>query len=257
MNSYMEHNLDTPLDLVLLAMQDRITKKSTYFGIPTLKNPNDLWVYQEIIVSARPDVIVEIGNYRGGSTLYLAHLCDLIGTGRIIAVDIDHSRIPDNVKQHPRITFLEGDAAERYDAVARLIAEDETVLVLEDSSHTYENTLKVLQRYSALVRPGGFFIVEDSICHHGLDTGPFPGPYEAIRDFVAQNKEFIVERNREFPITWNPLGYLRRRAPGLPRPEDGDGGSGGQAAGRRRSVRELMRPFLPPVLYRATKRRRL
>ena len=39
-----------------------------YFGIPTKKNPLDLWVYQEILFELRPTVVIEIGNWRCGST---------------------------------------------------------------------------------------------------------------------------------------------------------------------------------------------
>ena len=59
--------------------------------------------------------------------------------------------------------------------------------MIEDSSHTYDNTLAVLRTYSGLTQVGDYFIVEDSICHHGLEVGPSPGPYEAIEAFVAEN----------------------------------------------------------------------
>lgn len=88
----------------------------------------------------------------------------------------------------------------------------ERVLVIEDSSHTYDNTLAVLRTYSGLTLPGDLFIVEDSICHHGLDVGPNPGPYEAIEAFVQENPAFEVDRSQEaLFITWNPKGYLRRK----------------------------------------------
>jgi cephalosporin hydroxylase len=37
--------------------------------VPAQKSPTDFWIYQELIHRLQPDVIVEIGNYRGGSTL--------------------------------------------------------------------------------------------------------------------------------------------------------------------------------------------
>ena len=88
---------------------------------------------------------------------------------------------------------------------------DDRIMVIEDSSHTYDNTLKVLRTFSPLIHPGGYFIVEDSICHHGLDVGSDPGPYEAIETFMADNSDFLIDHNREsFFITWNPKGFLRR-----------------------------------------------
>lgn len=85
------------------------------------------------------------------------------------------------------------------------------MLVIEDSLHTYDNTLNVLKTYAPLVTPDSFLIVEDSHCCHGLDYGPVPDPYEAIADFMAVNRKFVTERDCEnFFITFNPTGYLKR-----------------------------------------------
>ena len=56
--------------------------QATWLGAQALKNPLDLWVYQEIMFETRPELIVETGTYRGGSALYLASLCDLMGAAR-------------------------------------------------------------------------------------------------------------------------------------------------------------------------------
>ena len=211
MTRYMEDNLDMPLQKVLSVMQRRILTQSTYFGIRTSRNPLDHWVYQEIIFRHRPRVIIEIGNYKGASTLAMAHLCDLIGRGRVIGLDESHEIVSEAVKRHPRITLIEGDACQSFPQVRQLIAEGESVLIIEDSSHTYDNTLKVMRTYSALCQPGDWFIVEDGICHHGLSEGPNPGPYEAIETFIGERTDFSIDRSREsFLVTWNPKGYLRR-----------------------------------------------
>jgi len=207
----MEDRLDLPTSDVLELMQTRLKEQSTYFGIRTLKSPLDFWVYQEIIFAQRPDVILEIGNLCGGSTLALAHLCDNLGHGRVIGCDIDHGKIPPVVRQHPRITLIEGDACANFARITSLIPAGSNVLAIEDSSHTYDNTLAVLRRFAPLIPPGGYFIVEDSNCHHGLNHGPNPGPYEAIETFLTENRQFASDRGKEsFFITWNPKGYLKR-----------------------------------------------
>lgn len=209
--NYIEDSTHLPLAELLPRIQDRILQKTSYFGVKTLKNPMDFWVYQEIIVEQQPDVVIEIGNNWGGSTLALAHLLDNLKHGKIIGVDINHSKVSNKVKQHPRITLIEDDAANAYDKIRGLINPDENVLIIEDSAHTYDNTLKVLKLYSDFISKGGYFIIEDSICHHGLDVGPSPGPYEAIEDFIAERDDFIIDRDKEsFLITWNPKGFLRR-----------------------------------------------
>lgn len=207
----MEESLDMPLRDVLPIMQERIMHGTTYWGVPALKNPNDFWVYQEIIFEMQPDVIIEIGNYDGGSTLALGHLCDLLGKGRVLALDLSHSHVAETARAHSRITWLEGDACDLYPQVMEVISPNDRVLIIEDSAHTYENTLRVLRAYNGLIRPGDYFIVEDSNCHHGISVGPFPGPYEAIEEFLRENDDFICDREKEgFLITWNPKGFLKR-----------------------------------------------
>jgi cephalosporin hydroxylase len=213
MNNYMEDSLEMPLASILQKTQDRIMNKTSYFGIKTLQSPNDFWVYQEIIYNTKPDVLIEIGNYCGGSTLALAHIFDAMGHGRIIGLDIDQTKIPELVTSHPRITLIEGDACQSYDQVKALISSEERVLIIEDSSHTYENTLNVLRLYSSFIKPNDYFIVEDSICHHGLSVGPNPGPYEAVESFIEEGADFDIDRKQEsFLITWNPKGYLKRKS---------------------------------------------
>jgi len=207
---YMEESLDLPLREVLLKMQERLMTQSTYFGVRALKSPTDFWVYQEIITAHRPDLIIEIGNAYGGSLLSLAHTCDLLNHGVVLGIDISQAVLPEIVRQHPRISLMEGDACDLFPQAKRL-AEGKRVLVIEDSSHTYDNTLRVLQLYSSLIPVGGYLIVEDGICYHGLDLGPKPGPYEAIESFVEENPNFEIDRSQEsFLVTWNPKGYLKR-----------------------------------------------
>jgi cephalosporin hydroxylase len=181
--------------------------------VPALKSPLDYWIYQEIITETRPDIIVEIGNRFGGSTLALAHLCDNLGAGQVIGVDVTHALAPDIVRRHPRIRLLEGDACARFHDVAQLCPPEARVLVIEDSAHTYDNTLNVLRTYSQLIKVNDYFIIEDGICHHGLEVGPKPGPMEAVETFIGERDDFEIDRQREaFLITWNPKGYLRRIA---------------------------------------------
>jgi cephalosporin hydroxylase len=208
----MEDNLDLPIREGLARMQARIMTATTYFGVQTLKCPLDFWVYQEILFDTKPDVIVEIGIHRGGSTLALAHLCDRLGKGAVVGCDRSLRNVAPVVRDHPRISLVEGAACASFDEVTRRIPRGGEVLVIEDSSHTYENTLAVLRLYASLIKPGGYFIIEDGICHHGLAVGPSPGPYEAIETFLAEDARFEADRSREsFFITWNPNGYLRRR----------------------------------------------
>ena len=196
---------------ILNKIQGRLMSNSSYWGIKTLKCPLDFWIYHEILYKIKPDLLIEIGNLYGGSALSYAHIFDNLQNGTVLGIDIDHKNIADAVRAHKRINLIESDASLCIEQVSQFVKDDMKVLVIEDSSHEYDNTLKLLERYSKFVTRNSYYIVEDTICHHGLDVGPKPGPFEAVQDFMNNNNDFMIDKDCEnFGITWNPNGYLKR-----------------------------------------------
>jgi cephalosporin hydroxylase len=213
---YMEDNLEMRLKHVLRIMQQGIIgEQAHYCGVRTLKSPMDAWVYQEIIWELKPDTIIEIGNKWGGSALMLMdHLERVAEEAVIIAVDKNHSIIHEKVRNRMGFHWIEGLAADPK-TIAKVKYELEytgakKVMIIEDSEHSYDNTLAVLKGYSQFVTPGQYFIIEDSIMNHGLARKPWQEPYKAIEDFIKETDRFEIDRTREkFFITWNPKGYLK------------------------------------------------
>jgi cephalosporin hydroxylase len=181
-----------------------------WLGAQALKNPLDLWIYQEIVVETRPELIVETGTYRGGSALYLASICDLIGVGEVVSIDIEPER--DDYPKHPRITYLAGRGSTDADVVddVRRRAADRPTLVILDSDHSQAYVEAELEAYAPLVPIGCYVIVEDSNIGR-VRKDLMPGPLEAIHSFLRRTDGFEIDREREkFLITFNPSGYLRR-----------------------------------------------
>ena len=188
------------------------TWRNTYFlGVRTAKCPLDLWIYQELLVELRPDLIVECGTAWGGSALYLATICDLVGTGDIVTVDIAED--PERPR-HPRITYVTGSSTDPaiVDQVRRRAASAERVLVLLDSDHRARHVAGELAAYAPLVTSGSYLVVEDTNVNGHPVLGDFgPGPWEAVDAFLPDHPEFTVDRSREkFFLTFNPRGFLRR-----------------------------------------------
>ena len=199
------------------ALQWKILEFGDYMGVQMWKFPVDLNVYRQLIFKERPDVLIEIGNNRGGSTLWLAHLLDIMNHGRIIAVDIDHSIFDQNVRLHPRITLIEGDAPAVFEKVQQLInPKHERVLVIEDASHRYQATLDIMNSYGTLVNEGSWMIIEDTILHHGAENLLFtdPGAHKSVEDFMndpTHRQDWRIVREMEkFIMTWNPSGFLQK-----------------------------------------------
>jgi cephalosporin hydroxylase len=192
-----------------------VFSKCSWMGAKTLKNPLDAWIYQELIYSVKPDVIVEIGSYAGGSTLYFAHLLELMGHGMVISVDIDRTNYR---VSHKRITAITGDSSspEVFKQVEQL-CRDRTVLVMHDGGHEKEQVARDLALYSKLVTLGSYFIVEDSIVDI-FDEGDalgttYAGPMGAILEFIADNKNFEIDDDCErYILTYNQKGFLKRIA---------------------------------------------
>jgi len=193
---------------------DTAVWKDTYWlGVHAQKCPLDLWIYQEILYEQRPDLIIETGTAHGGSALFLASVCELLGRGEIVTVDIHP--IEDR-PVHDRITYLTGSstAAEVVSKVERLAEGREHILVILDSDHARDHVLDELRAYSRFVPAGGYLIVEDTnVNGHPVFPEHGPGPREAIEAFLTETDEFEVDATREkLFLTFNPGGFLRKIA---------------------------------------------
>ncbi len=188
-------------------------KSTTWFGARALKCPLDLWMYQEILQRMRPDVIVETGTAEGGSAAFLAFICDLLGHGRVLTIDVEPL---EGRPEHERITYLEGSSVdpEILASVRESIASDDRVMVILDSDHSHDHVLAELRAYAPMVSEGGYLIVEDTNLNgHPILPGIGPRAMEAVQEFVAEDERVEIDRDCEkFFLTFNPGGYLRRRS---------------------------------------------
>ncbi len=187
-------------------------RNTRWRGVGVNKTPTDLWVYQEVLFSLRPDVIVETGTFEAGSTLYFADLLELAGHGRVVSVDLDTETA---YPEHDRITYVGGSSV-GDDVVARVRREVEgasTVMVVLDSDHSRRHVAAELDAYHELVTPGSYLVVEDTnINGHPVEADFGPGPHEAVEQFLAEHPDFERDRDCEkFLLTFNPGGWLRRR----------------------------------------------
>jgi cephalosporin hydroxylase len=186
-----------------------------WLGVQVAKCPLDLWVYQEMLHELRPSVIVETGTAHGGSALFLASVCDLLGAGHVVSID----RLADPGRPaHPRIEYLLGSSTDAS-TVAQVRARVEgcrPVMVILDSDHRAEHVLDELRIYGPMVTVGSYLVVEDTNLNgHPVHPEFGPGPMEAVERFLAEHPGFTVDPQREkFYLTFNPRGYLRRVARG-------------------------------------------
>jgi len=211
--------------------------KANYFynffwlGIPIIKEPQDIQVFQEIIWEVKPDLIIETGIAWGGSIIFsasmltLLEVCGAIRKGEVIGVDIDIR--PHNKKAiltHPlskKITIFEGSSIEEgiVQKIKEIAKNRKRILVYLDSNHTHNHVLSELRAYAPLVSIGSYCIVEDT----GIEDLPEEktldrpwrkgnNPKTAVWEFLKENKNFKIDRIIESKIilTGSPDGYLKR-----------------------------------------------
>ena len=154
----------------------------------------------------QPDVIIETGVAHGGSLIFYASLCKLLGRGRVIGIDIEirpHNRAA--IEQHelfPLITLIEGSstAPDVVEKVHSLIKPGEKVLVILDSNHTRQHVRKELESYHSLVSPGSYIVATDGIAKdladvpRGNPDWKTDHPAAAAEEFAAQHPEFSIEQ---------------------------------------------------------------
>ena len=202
----------------------------TWAGQPLLQLPEDVVRLQEVLFDLKPDVIVETGVCGGGSMLLHATICEAIGKGRVIGIDIQIPQATrDGVTSHRlghRVTLIEADSAAptTIEQVRKLIAGDGPVLVILDSDHSRAHVLRELEAYAPLVTPGSCIIVEDGVMRDLTDVpGGYPewshdNPATAAREFLASHPEFELrvpawKHNRsklQSNVTYWPDAWLWR-----------------------------------------------
>ncbi|MGF1661149.1 MAG: CmcI family methyltransferase [Kineosporiaceae bacterium] len=184
----------------------------TWRGVRVWKLPFDLWQYQEILHELRPDLIVECGTAFGGSALFLADVCEAIGNGRVLSIDIEPQA---DLPEHPRIEYVHGSSVDPavLDRVRGEAAGAGTVMVVLDSDHSRDHVLAECRAYGEIVTPGSYLVVEDTdVNGHPVFPEHGPGPMEAAVTFLAENDDFEHDVQRDkLLFSQNPQGWLRKK----------------------------------------------
>ena len=181
------------------------------------KSPFDQALYAKLIGRLLPRTIIEIGVKDGGSLLWFADMLGANGIdGKIVGVDIV---LPQNFSDS-RIELFKGRSADLGAALKQAsIAElPHPWLVVDDSSHLYDDTLAVLRFFHGYLISGDYIVVEDGVVRSLADRRyrQFDnGPTRAIETFLAEQPSgYEIDRSicdfYGLNVTWNPNGWIRR-----------------------------------------------
>jgi cephalosporin hydroxylase len=194
-----------------------VWKRLSYRGVRTLKNPLDMWNYQEIIAEHGIEWVLETGTRHGGSALFFADLLEARrAAGLVVSVDVDHTSL--QITAHPRIRLLKGDSAspEIQEAVKGVLPRQRApMFVILDSDHSKAHVQRELAAYVPLMQRGDYLVVEDT-CVNGHPVRPDfgPGPMEAIEEFLGAHPGQLqgdAVRETKFGCTFAPGGYYLKK----------------------------------------------
>lgn len=202
-----------PLDPATLREIQDATFRYRWKGVQVIKSPFELSLYPLVLGKLRPRTVIEIGSHKGGSALWLRDMATALGIEcEVHSVDI---RPPD--LRAPGITFHAGNAVAPLPAP--LLSDlGKPWLVIEDSAHDYDTTLRCLRFFDGWLDVGDYLVVEDGIVNALGRREEFRGgPLRAIEQFLKETgADYRVDREIvDFwgpGLTWNPEGYMERVA---------------------------------------------
>ena len=148
----------------------------TWCGVQIFQTPTDLFLYQQLIFRAKPNVIIETGVAKGGSVLFACQMLDILhgrefrDDWRVICSDInslDEARqVINNFGYLENVCFFGGDSASlKFQNVVKDQLNNMNtprVLLSLDSNHTEDHVVNELQSLARFVSLDSYAVIWDS-----------------------------------------------------------------------------------------------
>lgn len=218
------------LELQMAAAKHQFGYQWEWAGVPIIRLPDDIVLFQEIVWRLRPAAIVETGVARGGSVLLSASLMAMAGIEpKVLGLDLEihphtHEAIRNSLYGNA-ITLWQGDSssdaarAEVQMFISQNASTRPVVLAL-DSDHTHAHVLAELRQLTQTLPSGSVVAVADTIIEEmpqgyyadrSWDRGNSPAT--AIREFLMEEPSFSLDAswNRRSLVSEFRDGILVRR----------------------------------------------
>jgi cephalosporin hydroxylase len=190
--------------------------RNKFLGYEILQCPFDLQIYQELIFSSKPEFILQTGICGGGSIVYFSSILELMGTSndvKVIGIDIELSKEAKEIKNDRVILFEGSSTSDEVVSKIKDYTQGKKGIIILDSDHSETHVSKELSIYKDFVQKGCYLVVEDT----NLNGNPVhpnfgPGPYEAVKKFLLENKDFRQDNQlwKRNLFSFHQYGWLVR-----------------------------------------------
>ena len=198
-------------------MQSKDTwPRNKFLGYEILQCPFDLQIYQELIFASKPEFILQTGICGGGSIVYFSSILDIMGASndiKVIGVDIELSKEAKDIKNGRVILFNGSSTSDEVVSKIKDYTQGKKGIIILDSDHSETHVLNELSIYKDFVQKGCYLVVEDT----NLNGNPVhpnfgPGPYEAVKKFLLENKDFRQDNQlwKRNLFSFHQYGWLVR-----------------------------------------------
>jgi cephalosporin hydroxylase len=137
--------------------------------VEQLRTPSDIHLhlptFVRLVENSGATKVIELGTRTGVSTIAWLYALELVG-GHLWSVDTDERPA---IGDHDHWTFIQGDDCSPQ-VFAQLPSPVDVVFI--DTSHDYDHTLRELNLYRWLVRPGGKILLHDTELERPIGVKP-------------------------------------------------------------------------------------
>jgi predicted O-methyltransferase YrrM len=180
---------------------------------------------QGLIMGSAVGRIVQLGHYYGYSALLIGFMLRAMGnSGRLFSIDIDPPATDFTQKwvnraglaEHVRLHLGDSAAESSVEAAVRALGEMPQLILL-DSSHQYEHTLRELDLWVPRMEPGSIMLLHDtSVFAQTFDVEGAGGVQRALDEWLAIHPEAeFLNLNRQVAPESNAADLVYKDGCGL------------------------------------------
>jgi cephalosporin hydroxylase len=211
----------------------------SWLGVYVQQDPIDAFAIQDMLWRVKPDLVIEIGTNTGGGAIFYSTVMRAYNpNAKIVTLDVVPEPRNWNERnaancvgcvigpKHPywhdgMITYIHGRVTEKEtrDKVQKFVDQATKVLVIEDASHRYPDTLENIEATYHWVSKGSYLLVQDTKMDRFVDGlgqkyGRYKfGPMRSVDEFIARHGDkFVIDRRFEYLLySQHHRGWLLRK----------------------------------------------